>query len=84
MSRMVLSRSLAALTLVLGLGLLSPAWAAGKPSPPPAPPAPAAALHADAVAVLRSWLQSVLAKLAPASGGKAAVIDAGASDDPNG
>jgi len=84
MSRMVLSRSLAVLTLVLGLGLLSPAWAAGKPSPPPAPPAPAAALHAGAVAALRSWLQSVLAKLVPGSGGKPAGVDAGASDDPNG
>jgi uncharacterized SAM-binding protein YcdF (DUF218 family) len=84
MSRMVLSRSLVALILVLGLGLLSPAWAAGRPSSPPARPAPAAAPHAGAVEALRSWVQSVLAKLVPGSGGKPAGVDAGASDDPNG
>src|ERR1700686_2549224 len=55
MSRMTLPRSIAALTLVLGLGLLSPAWAAGKPPRQPASPAPAAVPQPDAVEALRSW-----------------------------
>jgi len=84
MSRIVLPRSVAALTLVLVLGLLSPAWAAGQPHPQPAPPAAAAAAHADAVEALRSWFQAVLAKLAPGSGGKPAGIDGGICIDPNG
>jgi hypothetical protein len=85
MSRMTLPRSIPALTLVLGLGLLSPAWAAGKSPRQPAPPAPAAAAQPDAVQALRTWLQAVLAKLAPGSGGKPVGIDGGGSClDPNG
>jgi hypothetical protein len=84
MSRRILPRSIAALTLVLGLGLLSPAWAAGRPPRPPAPPAPAAAPQPDAVEALRSWFQAVLAKLVPGAGGKPVLVDAGPCEDPNG
>jgi len=84
MSRMTLPRSIAAVTLVLGLGLLSPAWAAGKSPRPPARPVPAAATQPDAVAALRSWLQAVLAKLAPGTGGKPVVEGVGPCVDPNG
>lgn len=84
MSRMTLPRSIAALTLVLGLGLLSPAWAAGPSPRPPAAPAPAAAHQPDAAAALRSWLQAVLAKLAPGTGGKTVVEGIGPCVDPNG
>ena len=84
MSRTTLPRVITALTLVLGLGLLSPAWAAGKPPRQPAPPAPAAASQLDAVAALQSWFQAALAKLVPSAGGKPIRVDAGSCDDPNG
>jgi hypothetical protein len=81
---MFLPRSIPALTLVLGLGLLSPAWAAGRSPRPPATPPPATAVQPDAVAALRSWLQAVLAKLAPGTGGKLVVEGVGPCVDPNG
>jgi hypothetical protein len=84
MSRMTLSRSVAALTLALGLGLLSPAWAAGQPPRQPAPPAPAAASQLDAVAALRSWFQAVLADLVPGAVSKPTQVEAGPCQDPNG
>jgi len=85
MSRITQPRSITALILILGLNLLSPAWAAGKSPRQPAPPAPAAAHQPDAVAALRAWFQAVLAKLAPGSGGKPAGIEGGGSClDPNG
>lgn len=84
MSRMTLPRSIAALTLVLGLGLLSPAWAAGKPPRQPASPAPAAVPQPDAVEALRSWFQAVLTKLVPGAGGKPVHVDVGPCEDPNG
>jgi len=81
---MTLPRSITALTLVLGLGLLSPAWAAGKSPRLPAPPAPAVAPQTDAVEALRAWFQAMLAKVAPGSGGKPVGIDGGPCSDPNG
>jgi hypothetical protein len=85
MSRIVMPRCLAVLTLVVGLCLLSPVCrAAGSSHPQPATPAPAAAAHADAVATLRSWLAAVLAKLPLGSGGKPAGTDGGICIDPNG
>lgn len=84
MSRMTLPRSVTALTLILSLGLLSPAWAAGVSPRQPAPPAPAAASQPDAVEALRSWFQAVLARLAPRSGGKPVGLDGGICIDPNG
>jgi hypothetical protein len=84
MSHIVLPRTVAALTLVLVLGLLSPAWAAGPPHRQPPSPAPAAAPHAGVAEALRSWFQAVLAKIAPGSGGKPIGIDAGICQDPNG
>jgi hypothetical protein len=85
MSRMTLPRSITALTLVLGLNLLSPAWAAERSPRRPTPPVPAAAHQPDAVEALRAWLQAVLAKLAPGSGGKPVGIEGGGScSDPNG
>ena len=84
MSRMTLPRSITALTLVLGLGLLSPAWAAGRSPRQPVPPAPAVAPQLDAVAALRAWFQAVLAKLAAGSGGKPVGVDTGPCLDPNG
>jgi hypothetical protein len=84
MSRMTLPRFITALTLVLGLGLLSPAWAAGKSPRLPAPPAPAVAPQTDAVEALRAWFQAMLAKVAPGSGGKPVGIDGGSCSDPNG
>jgi hypothetical protein len=84
MSRIVLPRTVAALTLVLVLGLFSPASAAGPPHQQPSSPAPAAAPHADVVEALRSWFQAMLAKLAPGSGGKPVGIDGGVCIDPNG
>ncbi len=84
MSRIVLPRCLAARTLVVGLCLFSPVWAAGTSHPQPATPAPAAAPHADTVGTLRSWLEVVLAKLGIGSGGKPIRIEAGICIDPNG
>ncbi|HXO30654.1 MAG TPA: hypothetical protein VOA80_25150 [Thermoanaerobaculia bacterium] len=84
MSRMTLPRFITALTLVLGLGLLSPAWADGKAPRQPAPQASAAAPQPDAVAALRSWFQAVLTKLVPGAGGKPIRVDAGTCEDPNG
>jgi hypothetical protein len=84
MSRMTLPRSVAALALALGLGLLSPAWAAGRLPRQPAPPAPAAAPQLDAVAALRSWFQAVLADLVPGAGSKPIRVEAGPCQDPNG
>jgi hypothetical protein len=81
---MTLPRTITALTLVLALGLLSPAWAAGKPPRPPAPPAPAAAPQLDAVAALRSWFQAVLAELVPGAGSQPIRVEAGPCVDPNG
>jgi hypothetical protein len=86
MSRIVLTRSLAALTLVLGLCLFSPVWATGTSHPRPAAPAPAAASRADAGAVKtqRSWLEVLLAKLGIGSAGKPIAIEGGICIDPNG
>ncbi len=84
MSRMTLPRCITALTLALGLGLLSPAWAAGKAPRQPAPPAPAAAPQLDAVAALGSWFQAVLANLVPGAGSQPIRVDAGSCTDPNG
>jgi hypothetical protein len=87
MSRMTLPRCITALTLVLALGLLSPAWAAGNPPrrpAPPASPAPAAAHQPDAVAALRSWFQAALANLVPGTGSQPIRVDAGTCEDPNG
>ena len=81
MSRTTLPRFVTALTVVLALGLLSPAWAAGKT---PRPPAPAAAPQPDAVAALRSWFQAVLANLVPGAGSQPIRVDAGPCQDPNG
>jgi hypothetical protein len=80
---MTLPRFITALTLILALGLLSPAWAGGKPRPP-APPAPAAAPQPDAVAALQSWFQAVLAKLVPGGGSQPIRVDAGSCEAPNG
>ncbi len=84
MSRMTLLRSVTALTLVLGLGLLSPAWAAGKAPRQTASPAPAAAHQPEAVAALRAWFQAVLAKIVAGSGAKPVGLDGGICIDPNG
>jgi len=84
MSRIVLPRYLAALTLALALCMFSPVWAAGKSHPRVSTPAPAAAPHADAAETLRSWFEAVLAKLRIGSGGKPVGIDGGICIDPNG
>lgn len=84
MSHVTLPRCVTALTLALGLGLLSPAWAAGRPPRQPVPPAPAAAHQPDAVAALRSWFQAVLANLVPGAGSQPIQVDKGCGQDPNG
>jgi hypothetical protein len=84
MSRIVLPRCLAVLTLVVGCCLFSPVWAAGKPRPRPATPAPAIASHAEAVATLRTWIEAVLAKLPLGPAGQQAGTDGGPCLDPNG
>ena len=84
MSHVTLPRCITALTLALGLGLLSPAWAAGRPARQPAPSAPAAAHQLDAVAALRSWFQAVLANLVPGAGSQPIRVDKGPCRAPNG
>lgn len=84
MSRIVLPRCLAVLTLGVGLCLFSPVWAAGSNHPQPAAPAPAAAPHEAAGEMLRHWFDAVLAKLGIGSHGQPIRIDAGICIDPNG
>jgi hypothetical protein len=79
MSRSALSRCVAALTLILCLSALAPAWASGNTHPPSAP-APAAVQHAGALTTLWTWLQMLVGK----AGGHHFVIDKGCANDPNG
>ena len=96
MFRASLSRCLTPLALVLSLGLVSPAAAAGRPQPPAASAAaPAAASHGGLLEALYGWLRVLVGKspIAPAAAaasmGGGAVhpgtgLDAGAAPDPDG